>query len=96
MAVYEKSNKKNAFKEKDSLEPLSPYGVSKLASGKDILLMAPNALPGSYCVKITDSNGCFYEYIYVLSNKYLYKKYLVFKNYKEYLVMAIKKEILFT
>jgi|TARA_B110000881_G_C18599935_1_gene534341 UDP-glucose 4-epimerase len=41
MAVYEKSNKKNAFKEKDSLEPLSPYGVSKLASEKYILLMAP-------------------------------------------------------
>ena len=41
MAVYERSKNKNSFKETSPLEPLSPYGISKLASEKYILLMAP-------------------------------------------------------
>ncbi len=41
MAVYEKSKKNLSFKETDKLEPISPYGISKLASEKYILLMAP-------------------------------------------------------
>ena len=41
MAVYKKSNKNKPFKETDPLEPLSPYGISKLASEKYIMLMAP-------------------------------------------------------
>ena len=41
MAVYKKSNKNEPFKETDPLEPLSPYGISKLASEKYIMLMAP-------------------------------------------------------
>jgi UDP-glucose 4-epimerase len=41
MAIYEKSKKNNAFKETSPIEPLSPYGVSKLASEKYIMLMAP-------------------------------------------------------
>ena len=41
MAVYKKIEKNNPFKETSPLEPLSPYGISKLASEKYILLMAP-------------------------------------------------------
>ena len=41
MAVYKKAKKNNPFKETSPLEPLSPYGISKLASEKYILLMAP-------------------------------------------------------
>ena len=36
MAVYKKSSKNEPFKETDPLEPLSPYGISKLASEKYI------------------------------------------------------------
>ena len=40
MAVYKKKNSKPFF-ETDETEPLSPYGVSKLATEKYIMLMAP-------------------------------------------------------
>jgi nucleoside-diphosphate-sugar epimerase len=40
MAVYKKKNRKPFF-ETDETEPLSPYGVSKLAAEKYIMLMAP-------------------------------------------------------
>ena len=40
MAVYKKKNNKPFF-ETDMTEPLSPYGVSKLAAEKYIMLMAP-------------------------------------------------------
>ena len=39
MAVYKKSSK--PFSETDDTEPLSPYGVSKLAAEKYIMLMSP-------------------------------------------------------
>lgn len=41
MAVYGKTKKNMPFKETSPTEPLSPYGISKLASEKYILLMAP-------------------------------------------------------
>lgn len=41
MAVYGKPKNKTPFKEESPTEPLSPYGISKLASEKYILLMAP-------------------------------------------------------
>ncbi len=41
MAVYKSSKHKKPFKENSTLEPISPYGISKLASEKYILLMAP-------------------------------------------------------
>ncbi len=41
MAVYSKSKKKKSFKETDLLDPISPYGISKLASEKYLMLMAP-------------------------------------------------------
>jgi len=41
MAVYGKPKNKTSFKEASPTEPLSPYGISKLASEKYILLMAP-------------------------------------------------------
>ena len=41
MAVYKKSKNKKSFKETGDVEPISPYGISKLASEKYILLMAP-------------------------------------------------------
>lgn len=41
MAVYGSAKKNTPFKEASLTEPLSPYGVSKLASEKYLLLMAP-------------------------------------------------------
>lgn len=41
MAVYQKSKKNRSFREDDKLNPISPYGISKLAAEKYIMLMSP-------------------------------------------------------
>ena len=41
MAVYQKSKNKKSFKEYDNLNPISPYGISKLAAEKYVMLMSP-------------------------------------------------------